>query len=622
MRIPENTIEEIRSSANIVDVISSYVALRKRGKNFIGLCPFHQEKTPSFTVSDEKQIFHCFGCHAGGNVYKFLMDYKSISFVEAVQEIAESVGINLNFEEEEVSSQQSELEELYEINILAAKYFSNNLFNTTGGEIARDYFALRKIKTQTQKIFGLGFAPNGWDNFVNYATENKVDLENAKTLGLIDSKDGGKYYDKFRGRIIFPIFSPNGRVIAFGGRVFQGEEETAKYLNSPESTIYLKRKTLYGLFHSKDEIRKLNKAILVEGYMDLIALFQHGVKNVVASSGTALTEDQVRLLSRYTKNVVVLFDADTAGMKASLRSIEILLKQDFDVSVLSLPEGEDPDSFINEFGKDHFEEVLKTAKNFLEFQTAQYEAEGMFENPTTEAEAIRELVKSAAFVNDELKRGLLIRSISRKFNLREKLLETELNKFLSQNQRTETRREQQVIKSGKPNSKIVNESDKRLISLEKELIHLLFDTNEEIIGKIFDTILPEDFTNKSLSTLAKIVYDDYLKGNVNIASLIEKIEDEKLKNYVLTITLGEYQISGAWDDRSSSGKVERDPVKYANDTIKKYQLIKIDEQIKANDNKIGNLGSDPEVLNLMKENDELRKEKTNLMKNEEANNQQ
>ncbi|MCB0750688.1 MAG: toprim domain-containing protein, partial [Ignavibacteriae bacterium] len=366
--------------------------------------------------------------------------------------------------------------------------------------------------------------------------------------------------------------------------------------------IYLKRKTLYGLFHSKDEIRKLNKAILVEGYMDLIALFQHGVKNVVASSGTALTEDQVRLLSRYTKNVVVLFDADTAGMKASLRSIEILLKQDFDVSVLSLPEGEDPDSFINEFGKDHFEEVLKTAKNFLEFQTAQYEAEGMFENPTTEAEAIRELVKSAAFVNDELKRGLLIRSISRKFNLREKLLETELNKFLSQNQRTETRREQQVIKSGKPNSKIVNESDKRLISLEKELIHLLFDTNEEIIGKIFDTILPEDFTNKSLSTLAKIVYDDYLKGNVNIASLIEKIEDEKLKNYVLTITLGEYQISGSWDDRSSSGKVERDPVKYANDTIKKYQLIKIDEQIKANDKKIENLGSDPEVLNLMKEN--------------------
>ncbi|MBK7104744.1 MAG: DNA primase [Ignavibacteriae bacterium] len=614
MRIPENTIEEIRSSANIVDVISSFVALRKRGKNFIGLCPFHQEKTPSFTVSEDKQIFHCFGCHAGGNVYKFLMDYKSISFIEAVQEIAESVGIKLNFEEEQVTSQQTELEELYEINVFAAKYFSNNLLNSEMGEIARDYFKLRKIKLQTQKTFGLGFAPNGWDHFVNYAIENKINLDNAKLLGLIDSKDAGKYYDKFRGRIIFPIFSPNGRVIAFGGRVFQGEENIAKYLNSPESTIYLKRKSLYGLFHSKDEIRKMDKAILVEGYMDLIALFQNGIKNVVASSGTSLTDDQVKLLSRYTKNVTVIFDADTAGLKASMRSIEILLKQDFDVSMLSLPQGEDPDSFITEYGKESFEDLLKTAQNFLEFQTSQYEAEGMFENPTTEAEAIRELVKSAAFVNDELKRSLLIRSISRKFNLREKLIESELNKFLSQNKKNEFQSDQKITKTGKPNSVIKTEINTQLVNLEKELIHLLYDGNEEIIGKIFDAIQPEDFTNNSLRKLAGIVYDSYIKGNFNLADVIEKIDDEKLKNYVLTITLGEYQISSNWDEKSSSGKVEKDPLKFAIDTIKKYQLIKIDEQIKLNDMKIENLGNDPEVINIMKENDELRKEKTSLFK--------
>ncbi|MFZ1292334.1 MAG: DNA primase [Melioribacteraceae bacterium] len=614
MRIPENTIEEIRSSANIVDVISQFVALRKRGKNFIGLCPFHQEKTPSFTVSEDKQIFHCFGCHAGGNVYKFLMDYKSISFIEAVQEIAESVGIKLNFEEEQVTSQQNELEELYEINVFAAKYFSNNLLNSEMGEVARDYFKLRKIKPQTQKTFGLGFAPNGWDHFVNYAIENKINLENAKLLGLIDSKDAGKYYDKFRGRIIFPIFSPNGRVIAFGGRVFQGEENIAKYLNSPESTIYLKRKSLYGLFHSKDEIRKLDKAILVEGYMDLIALFQNGIKNVVASSGTSLTDDQVKLLSRYTKNVTVIFDADTAGLKASMRSIEILLKQDFDVSMLSLPQGEDPDSFITEYGKDHFEEMLKSAQNFLEFQTSQYEAEGMFENPTTEAEAIRELVKSAAFVNDELKRSLLIRSISRKFNLREKLIETELNKFLSQNKKNELQSEKTISKTGKPNSAIKTEINSQLLNLEKELIHLLYDGNEEIIGKIFDAVQPEDFTNNSLKTLAQIVYDSYINGNFNLADVIEKIEDEKLKNYVLSITLGEYQISSSWDEKSSSGKIEKDPIKFAIDTIKKYQLIKIEEQIKLNDMKIERLGSDPEVINIMKENDELRKEKTTLFK--------
>lgn len=613
MRIPEHTIEEIRSSANIVDLISTHVQLRKRGKNFIGLCPFHQEKTPSFTVSEEKQIFHCFGCHAGGNIYKFLMEYKSISFVEAVQEIAEMVGINLNIQDEEISSAQSELEKYYELNVLAAKYFSDNLLNSKGGEIARDYLIKRKIKPKIQKVFGLGFAPNGWDNFVDYAKSKQVELEDAKLLGLIDSKDGGKYYDKNRGRIMFPIFSPNGRVIAFGGRVFQGEENMAKYLNSPESTIYSKRKSLYGLFHSKDEIRKLNKAIMVEGYMDLIALYQHGVKNVVASSGTSLTDDQTRLLSRYTKNIVVIFDADTAGKKAAMRSIEILLKQDFDVNVLSLPQGEDPDSFINQFGKDHFNEVLQTAKNFLEYQTSQYEAEGMFEDPMTEAEAIRELVKSAAFVNDELKRGLLLKSISRKFNLREKLLESELNKFIEQNRRNVQPRATQKAKDGKPATKVKSDGDKKLVVVEKELVDLLFEGNGEIIGNIFDTILPEDFTNSSLGSLAKVVYDAYLVGNVNTANLIDKIEDEKLKNYVLTLTLGEYQISTSWDERSSSGKVEKDPSTYANDTIKKYQLMKIDEQIVSNDSKIENLGNDPEVINLMKANEELRNEKKQLL---------
>ena len=613
MRIPEHTIEEIRNSASIVDVISSYVQLRKRGKNFIGLCPFHEEKTPSFTVSEEKQIFNCFGCQTGGNIFKFLMEYKSISFVEAVQEVAEIVGITLNFKEEKFSSAESELEKYYELNVFAAKFFSDNLLSSEAGEIARDYLKKRNIKTQTQKLFGLGYALNGWDSFLHHAENNSINLDDAKLLGLIDSKDEGKYYDKYRGRIIFPIFSPNGRVIAFGGRVFQGEENVAKYLNSPESSIYLKRKSLYGLFHAKDEIRKLNKAIMVEGYMDLIALYQHGIKNVVASSGTALTEDQVRLLSRYTKNIVVIFDADDAGTKAAMRSIEILLKQDFDVNMLSLPEGEDPDSFINEFGKKHFEEFLHGAKNFLEFQTTQFESEGMFENPTTEAEAIRELVKTASFVNDELKRNLLIRSISRKFNLREKLLESELEKYLAQNRRISSRTSNRIIKNGKPASKILSDEDRRLVYLEKELIELLFEGNNEIINMIFDTLSPKDFTNKSLSHLAKIVNESYLKGNFETASIVEKIEDEKLKNYVLSISLGDHQISSNWDKMSNTGKVEKDPLKYATDTLRKYQILKIDNMIKDNDRRIEALGNDPEVLELMKSNDELRKKKKIIM---------
>src|SRR3990172_5728827 len=429
MRIPENKIEEIRSAADIVDIISEFVQLRKRGKNFIGLCPFHSEKTPSFTVSEDKQIFHCFGCHAGGNIYKFLMEYEKISFIEAIQEVAARVGINLEYEVD-TTGKDSEQEILYELNIQAARYFSDNLLNSPAGEIARKYFQERKIKPQIMRAFGLGHALNGWENFVEYAKSQKIDLERAIQLGLIGQQNDGRLFDKFSDRIIFPIFSANGRVIAFAGRILENREGSAKYLNSPESIIYVKGRILYGLSFAKDEIRKLDKAILVEGYMDLISLYQNGVKNVVAVSGTALTDEQVQLLSRYTKNVVLLFDADTAGIKASMRSIEILLRRDVEVKIVSLPEKEDPDSYINKHGKDKFDDLLKKAENFIEFESRYYEAQGKFTDPHSAAEAIRELVKPLALINDELKRNLLTKNIAKKFNLREKILDAELNKII------------------------------------------------------------------------------------------------------------------------------------------------------------------------------------------------
>ena len=354
MRISESKIEEIRSAANIVDVISGHIQLRKRGKNFLGLCPFHSEKTPSFTVSEDKQIFHCFGCHTGGNVFKFLMEYEKISFVEAVQELAGELGLPLEIEQGISEEKQTEQEILYDINTETARYFSNNLLNSSEGEIAFDYFQNRKIKPGTMRAFGLGYAFNGWDNLLHFLQEKKIDLEKAVQLGLIGRSNEGRIYDKFSSRIIFPIFSPNGRVVAFAGRILEDKADAAKYLNSPESLIYTKGRILYGLSHAKDEIRKLDKAILVEGYMDLISLYQSGIKNVVAVSGTALTEEQVQLLSRYTKNVILLFDADTAGIKASMRSIELLLKKDFEIKIVSLPQGEDPDSYVNNFGKESF----------------------------------------------------------------------------------------------------------------------------------------------------------------------------------------------------------------------------------------------------------------------------
>ena len=620
MIIPENKIEEVRSAVNIVDVISEFVQLRKRGKNYVGLCPFHQEKTPSFTVSSDKQIFNCFGCHKGGNVFKFLMDLQNISFVEAVQDIAKRAGITLEFQESMPSEEQSEQEILYDINTMAARFFSNNLLQSLQGEIARSYFSDRNIKIQTQRIFGLGYSIPDWESFLKYAKENKIDLEKAQYLGLIEKNDRGGYYDKFRGRVIFPIFSPNGRVIAFGGRIMEKAENAAKYLNSPESIIYSKRRSLYGLYHSKDEIRRLDKAILVEGYMDLISLFQNGVKNVVASSGTALTEEQVKMLSRYTKNVVVFYDADPAGVKASLRSIELLVRQDFDVKIAELPKGEDPDSFINKYGREEFADYIENAQNFLEYQTAQFEKQGMFDDPTLQTKAIRELVQSAAFVNDELKRSILLKTIAKKFNIREKLLESELEKFLKLNSRKNEISNRSFTERANINSipnlvkgsidkipKVVIQTD---IANEDEIIKLLFEGNRSIIEFIFQHISPEDLMSSTHRYLANIVFDS-LNNNESIipAVLIEKIEDEEIKQYVLKLAFDRYIVSKTWEEFHPGAPEEIVLEKAARDVIKSFKILRIDKEIKINYEKIKSAKEEDEKVELMKLNNSLQQEK-------------
>ena len=622
MRIPENIIEEIRVTANAVDIISEYVQLRKRGKNYVGLCPFHNEKTPSFTVSDEKQIFHCFGCHTGGNVFKFLMEYKKISFVEAVQEIAEQLGIPLEYQESAgYEEQQTEQETLYDINTEAAKYFLNNLLNDKEAEGARKYFKARNIKPQTIRAFGLGYTLRGWENFINFAKGKKIDLDSAIKLGLIGKSDDGRYYDKLPGRLIFPIFSPNGRVVAFAGRILDPEEKGAKYINSPESLIYSKGKILYGLSFAKDEIRRLNKAILVEGYMDLISLYQSGIKNVVAVSGTALTDDQVQLLSRYTMDVVLLFDSDTAGIKASMRSIEVLLKQDMEVKIVSLPEGEDPDSYVNKFGKDKFDDLMKMAENFIEYQTRYYDSLGKLEDPASAAEAIRDLVKSLVLIRDELKRNLLIKNIAKKFNLREKLLETELNKIISK----ESKRRPPVVRSSEKEKaekeglqRIIDEgkTDPLLYNLEKELIKLLFDGQKPIIGFISKNISAEEFNIEVHHQLANLVFENVGdEESIRASNLIGQIKDEELETYVREITFEPHSISTNWEERNPGMTPEMILQKYTKDIVLKFKLFKIDQQIKENHNKIESADKEEDVLQWMVSNKELEEEKKVLKEN-------
>lgn len=624
MRIPEHKIDEIRNAADIADIVSAHVHLKKRGKNFIGLCPFHQEKTPSFTVSDDKQIYHCFGCGAGGNVFKFLMEFKNISFVEAVEEIAEHLGIKIELESTQFDEKQNELEELYELNILAARFFSDNLLKSNDGEQAREYLKRRNIKPQIQKIFGIGYAPYGWDNFLAHAKENKADLTKAKLLGLIDTNDKGEYYDKYRGRVIFPIFSPNGRVIAFGGRILENQENAAKYLNSPESQIYSKRRSLYGLFHSKDDIRKLDRAILVEGYMDLVSLFQAGVKNVVASSGTSLTEEQVQLLSRFTKNIIILFDADPAGQKASLRSIEILLKQNFEVKVISLPKGEDPDSFIIKYGKEKFEEEVSRAKNFLEYQTAQFEEQGLFEDSADMTKAIRELVKTLALVSDELKRNLLMKTIAKRFNLREKLIESELNIFLDQqNERSSAageRPEQRIATQKSTEQLALSDKADTNNPYEKELVRLLYSGDEHVVSHILENLSLESFSNHKLRKLAEIVNAGYDEQKISPAYLIDKIPDEDSREFIFELTLSDEIISKKWDDFSYSGKIEKDTLEHATEAVRNFHLYQIDQQIKLNNQFISDSKDERLHLEMMKRNKELYEEKKSLLDSKPKNN--
>jgi len=611
MQIPEHQIEEIKTNTDIVDLVSGYVQLRKRGKNYIGLCPFHTEKTPSFTVSPEKQIYHCFGCHAGGNAYKFLMEYKNISFVESVQELAENLGIKIEQDAAPNIEEKSEYEELYEINVVAAKYFSNNLLNSPNGEIGRNYFKERQIKPQTNKTFGLGYSLPEWDALFNHLKNNQVNLSQAKDLGLIDAKNDGSYYDKYRGRTMFPIFSPNGRVIAFGGRVMNKDEKTAKYINSPESKIYSKRKTLYGLYHSKEEIRRLDKAILVEGYMDVISLFQNGVKNVVASSGTALTDEQVQLLSRFTKNIVVLFDADPAGQKASTRSIEILLKAGFDVKLITLPDGEDPDSYIINFGTEEFNKQIENAQEFLEFQTEQFYNAGVFEDSKKSAEAIRELVKYVALIDDELKRNILVKSISKKFNLREKLIEKELDNVFDINAKKDYQSERRLERKTVTSSAALQSATipQSTYNFEKELIELLLEGNEEIVEIIFDHIHPDDFQNDQFRAIATSVENGYNKNDISPSTIIDSLEDDSIKTFARSLTLGGESISKRWDDYTDEGKVELNHLQKAKDVVRKYRITLIDSQIKQNNHEIAVIEDDSVIMELMVENNELAEQR-------------
>jgi DNA primase len=468
------------------------------------------------------------------------------------------------------------------------------------------------------RSFGLGYALRGWENFINFAKSRNLNIDKCIQLGLIGKNSEGKLYDKLPGRLIFPIFSPNGRVVAFAGRVLDSKDTGAKYINSPESLIYIKGRIFYGLSFAKDDIRRFDKAIIVEGYMDLISLYQSGIKNVVAVSGTALTDDQVQLLSRYTKNVVLLFDADVAGIKASMRSIEILLKRDMEVKIVSLPKGEDPDSYVNKFGKDEFEELIKRAENFLEYETKYYELQGKFDDPSTAAEAIRELVKPVALINDELKRNLLIRNIAQKFNLREKLIESELDKQIKQVKRFE-KTDSKVFQNRKAEETTstlidaVPEISPVLYNLEREIIKLLFEADRPVAELIFNYLHPEDFSSTLNRELFERVKDEFEnEDNFSTSGLVNVLKDERKETYVRELTFDKYSVSSSWEERFPSITAEMTMMRFAKDTVMKFVMERIEKNIQSNRREIELSDDEKKQIELMRANNELEREKKRI----------
>ncbi len=402
----------------------------------------------------------------------------------------------------------------------------------------------------------------------------------------------------------------------------ENREGTAKYLNSPESLIYVKGKILYGLSLAKNEIRKLGKAILVEGYMDLISLYQSGIKNAVAVSGTAFTEEQAQLLSRYTKNVVLFFDADIAGIKASMRSVEILLKHDMNIKIASIPDGEDPDSYVNKYGKDKFEDLIKQAKNFLEYQTEYFQSQGMLDEPGKAADAIRELVKNVALIADVLKRNLLIKSIAKKFNLREKLLETELEKFIAQSgKQTINISRMRDLEETKNNSTIEASFPQTLspeiYALERELIKLLFEGKESIIGLISEKIRIDQFTMPVHKEVVETVYNAFSnKEDLIAGSLIERIKDQKIQDYIIELTFDKYTISRNWEYLHPAMPYENILIKYTKDTIRKFNLEKLNQKIMQNYKRLEQINEESEKFELIKLIQIQQTEKYQIMHNE------
>ncbi|MBP3256252.1 MAG: DNA primase [Clostridia bacterium] len=552
VRYSDELIDDIKSKNDIIDIISQYVTLKRSGRNYFGLCPFHNEKSPSFSVSPDKQIFHCFGCNVGGDVFRFISKIENTSFPEAVEMLAERAGIEVPSYDSDGDSEIAKLKsKVYEINQIASEFYHENLYKPTAKK-AQEYVKKRKLDNATLKNFLIGYSPL---NNELYATLKEKGFTEKEILSsnLVYKTQDGKFIDRFRGRLMFPIQDVRNRVIAFGGRVLMEEEErkkleesgkkTPKYINSQEGIVYSKGRNLYGLNVAKKYESKMKKIIIVEGYMDAISLHQRGIHNVVASLGTALTEGQGHLLRNNSEQVIIGYDSDGAGQAATMRGLEILQNMGCDIRILQIEGAKDPDEFVIKYGPERFLKYVDNSISLVEFKIKNLRVNLDIEQANDKIKFLKEIANVLTKIDNEIEKEVYIEKISLEYKIPKEAIYAEISKLENKNAVSSKK----VLEKAKPKIEIkenTKELDDQKLKREKLIIYLLINYPEESFFRISNSISYSDIKDETNKNIIKKLYEELEKGNSNINHILNCFQDdENIMNEISWIMAYDFEIT-------------------------------------------------------------------------------
>jgi DNA primase len=585
--IPPHTISSVLEASRIEEVVSDFVSLKRRGSNLLGLCPFHQEKTPSFSVSPSKGIFKCFGCGKGGDAARFIMEHEHYSYPEAIRYLAKKY--NIDIEEREQTPEEivamNERERMFNLNDFASKYYSSTLFESDEGRsVGLSYFKGRDFREATIQKFMLGYSPDSRDAFCLFANKNGYSDDILIKTGLAISHEG-KLFDRFFGRVLFPIHNLTGKIIGFGGRILDQSKSKAKYLNSPESEIYIKSKSLYGIYFARTAISKADNCLLVEGYTDVISLHQAGIENVVASSGTSLTIDQIRMIRRYTNNITILFDGDKAGVSASLRGIDLILEEGMNVRVVLFPDGSDPDSYVREHRTTEVEEFIRNeSKDFISFKTSLLLEESAAD-PLKKAGLVKDIVQTIALIPDAIYRSVYVKTCSKMLDVEELTLMNELNRLLRSKLRKQLGPdlpespaevpEQEKPSKLEPERPIAFYQEQELIKLllqygSVELTHETLDEQgypaiykETVAKNIIDELAVDglDFENPTNRKILTLFREGLEKGKIPTPKQFTSNPEPDVSLLAIDLLSEPYELSQNWERHKIFVKTEKEDLK-------------------------------------------------------------